>query len=118
VLCCRFHVPAVCFVGASCCVSLNAASLLQVLLESFHESDGRLRLDEAGALRSKGFGFVEFAEHVHALAALRKLNNNPELAAMAAGGPAVCVMAVMLLRHVPCRLHCSFTRTLVACCRL
>lgn len=28
--------------------------------------------------KSKGFGFVEFAEHHHALMALRKLNNNPE----------------------------------------
>ena len=26
---------------------------------------------------SKGYGFVEFKEHVHALAALRELNNNP-----------------------------------------
>mmetsp|Transcript_37125 Transcript_37125/g.60505 ORF Transcript_37125/g.60505 Transcript_37125/m.60505 type:complete len:790 (-) Transcript_37125:129-2498(-) len=37
--------------------------------------------------RSKGYGFVEFSEHVHALAALRLLNNNPEYAALAAGGP-------------------------------
>ena len=28
-------------------------------------------------LISRGYGFVEFAEHVHALAALRMLNNNP-----------------------------------------
>ncbi|RHY23424.1 hypothetical protein DYB32_009206 [Aphanomyces invadans] len=27
--------------------------------------------------RSRGYGFVEFSQHVHALAALRKLNNNP-----------------------------------------
>ncbi|KAF0700061.1 Aste57867_9402 [Aphanomyces stellatus] len=27
--------------------------------------------------RSRGYGFVEFSTHVHALAALRKLNNNP-----------------------------------------
>lgn len=27
--------------------------------------------------KSKGFGFVEFSEHRHALAALRQLNNNP-----------------------------------------
>ena len=26
---------------------------------------------------SKGYGFVEFSEHVHALACLRELNNNP-----------------------------------------
>ncbi len=32
---------------------------------------------------SKGFGFVEFEEHIHALAALRVLNNNPEYAEFA-----------------------------------
>lgn len=36
---------------------------------------------------SKGFGFVEFTHHAHALAALRQLNNNPEYSAeYAAGG--------------------------------
>ncbi|CAG8444368.1 12677_t:CDS:2 [Funneliformis mosseae] len=29
--------------------------------------------------RSKGYGFLEFTQHAHALAALRHLNNNPEL---------------------------------------
>ncbi|RIA89613.1 hypothetical protein C1645_771894 [Glomus cerebriforme] len=29
--------------------------------------------------RSKGYGFLEFTQHAHALAALRFLNNNPEL---------------------------------------
>ena len=29
---------------------------------------------------SRGFGFVEFKEHVHALACLRYLNNNPAYA--------------------------------------
>lgn len=28
--------------------------------------------------KSKGFGFIEFAQHEHALEALRKLNNNPD----------------------------------------
>jgi len=37
--------------------------------------------------RSKGYGFVEFTEHVHALAALRVLNNNPAYAVHAIGGP-------------------------------
>ena len=27
---------------------------------------------------SRGYGFIEFTEHAHALAALRMLNNNPE----------------------------------------
>ena len=31
-----------------------------------------------GVPRSKGIGFVEFAEHEHALCALRQLNNNPK----------------------------------------
>ncbi|RHZ58172.1 hypothetical protein Glove_375g98 [Diversispora epigaea] len=30
-------------------------------------------------LRSKGYGFLEYSEHSHALAALRYLNNNPEI---------------------------------------
>ena len=43
---------------------------------------------------SKGYGFVEFEQHIHALAALRQLNNNPQYSAeFAAGGAAVsCVM--------------------------
>jgi len=35
--------------------------------------------------RSRGYGFVEFSEHVHALAALRVLNNNPKFTSYAAG---------------------------------
>ncbi|KAI9981937.1 hypothetical protein PInf_009720 [Phytophthora infestans] len=39
--------------------------------------------------RSRGYGFVEFSEHLHALAALRILNNNPKYTSYAAGrGPA------------------------------
>lgn len=37
---------------------------------------------------SKGFAFVEFTEHVHALACLRRLNNNPAFAWAAVGGRA------------------------------
>ncbi len=33
----------------------------------------------SGFARSRGYGFVEFASHALALAALRQLNNNPEL---------------------------------------
>ena len=36
--------------------------------------------DEKGQAPSKGYGFVEFAEHAHALACLRELNNNPHYA--------------------------------------
>eukprot|EP00753_Platysulcus_tardus_P013276 PLAT3651.3.p2 GENE.PLAT3651.3~~PLAT3651.3.p2 ORF type:complete len:312 (+),score=179.51 PLAT3651.3:557-1492(+) len=35
---------------------------------------------------SKGFGFVEFADHMQALAALRMLNNNPAFTRWARGG--------------------------------
>ncbi|KAG2531723.1 hypothetical protein JM18_000958 [Phytophthora kernoviae] len=35
--------------------------------------------------RSRGYGFVEFSEHVHSLAALRILNNNPKFTSYAAG---------------------------------
>nr|CCA24334.1 conserved hypothetical protein [Albugo laibachii Nc14] len=35
--------------------------------------------------RSRGYGFVEFAHHVHALCALRELNNNPKYSSFAAG---------------------------------
>ena len=37
------------------------------------------RPDAEGKPRSRGIGFVEFEEHEHALAALRTLNNNPEV---------------------------------------
>lgn len=38
------------------------------------------RIDAASGLsRSKGYAFVEFTTHAHALAALRYLNNNPDL---------------------------------------
>uniref|UniRef100_A0A7S2A4B9 RRM domain-containing protein n=1 Tax=Ditylum brightwellii TaxID=49249 RepID=A0A7S2A4B9_9STRA len=35
---------------------------------------------------SKGFGFVEFTHHAHALACLRELNNNPKYSALYAAG--------------------------------
>lgn len=41
---------------------------------------------EGKEARSRGYGFVEFAEHIHALAALRKVNNNPVFTHFAAGG--------------------------------
>lgn len=38
------------------------------------------RIDSAtNQLRSKGYGFLEFTTHSHALAALRYLNNNPDI---------------------------------------
>lgn len=44
--------------------------------------------NHANVGRSKGYGFVEFTEHAHSLAALRVLNNNPQFSELAAGGPA------------------------------
>ena len=37
------------------------------------------RLNAAGRGKPRGYGFVEFEDHKHALAALRETNNNPEL---------------------------------------
>lgn len=37
------------------------------------------KLDEQGLGRSKGFGFIEFKGHEHALKTLRCTNNNPAL---------------------------------------
>jgi RNA recognition motif-containing protein len=48
----------------------------------------RARVDADGKARSKGYGFIEFAHHHAALAALRQLNNNPLYARLAAGGNA------------------------------
>ncbi|KAL7532417.1 hypothetical protein ACHAXR_004620 [Thalassiosira sp. AJA248-18] len=46
------------------------------------------------AAPSRGFGFVEFTHHMHALAALRQLNNNPLYSAeFAAGGKHASEMA-------------------------
>ncbi|MPC86153.1 RNA-binding protein 28 [Portunus trituberculatus] len=36
-------------------------------------------LDENGKPMSRGYGFVSFTKHEHALAALRSVNNNPEV---------------------------------------
>ncbi|KAK3867116.1 hypothetical protein Pcinc_027400 [Petrolisthes cinctipes] len=36
-------------------------------------------LDESGQAKSRGWGFVSFTEHDHALHALRSVNNNPEI---------------------------------------
>lgn len=37
------------------------------------------QLDQENKPVSKGYGFVSFTEHEHALAALRNVNNNPTL---------------------------------------
>lgn len=43
--------------------------------------------------RSKGFGFVEFGCHLHALAALRHMNNNPAYSRTYAAGGSVAIKA-------------------------
>lgn len=50
----------------------NQPKILQAKIERSKD-----RIDSEGKLRSKGFGFVEFQEHAHAMAVLRQLNNNP-----------------------------------------
>ena len=53
------------------------------------DGSGRARFEADGVTpRSRGYGFVDFADHITALAALRYLNNNPELSAEAAAGGA------------------------------
>lgn len=37
------------------------------------------QLDKDGKPISKGYGFVSYTEHDHALAALRAVNNNPDV---------------------------------------
>ena len=45
-------------------------------MKLLRETEGLSGKDKATA-RHKGRGFLEFAKHEHALAALRALNNNP-----------------------------------------
>ena len=44
-----------------------------------------LERKRGGVSQSRGYGFVEFREHSHALACLRELNNNPAYGSSAAG---------------------------------
>lgn len=44
------------------------------------------RRDAKGRPRSRGVAFVEFSQHVHALAALRILNNNPQFSKLSNNG--------------------------------
>lgn len=53
---------------------LNSAPRTSLQVKILHDSD---KTDAEGNPKSKGLGFVEFAEHQHALVALRQLNNNP-----------------------------------------
>ena len=54
--------------------------------------------DEGGAPRSKGFAFVEFTSHLHALTCLRQLNNHPAYSHLALGGAVVsCVFFVAFM---------------------
>jgi nucleolar protein 4 len=61
--------------------------------------------EEKDAKMSKGFGFVEFEQHMHALACLRLVNNNEEYAWAAAGGRA----AMRVKSQDRPRLMVSFT---------
>jgi nucleolar protein 4 len=72
-------------------------STAKVLREPVTEAGG------AGAVvgKSKGFGFVEFESHIHALAALRQLNNNPAYSAGFAAGGAAAAKAGKGLEETP-----------------
>lgn len=51
----------------------------KIILKQVKIARSKDRVDATGLLRSKGYAFVEFSEHVHALACLRQLNNNPSI---------------------------------------
>jgi len=51
----------------------------QVRLKESRVMRDREKVNLEGVARSLGFGYVTFTKHEHALAALNKLNNNPEI---------------------------------------
>jgi RNA recognition motif-containing protein len=73
-------------------VGIHTAKIMRERLADLDKGGkgARVALEADGVTpRSKGFGFVEFSHHMHALAALRMLNNNPAFSHHAAGGAAV-----------------------------
>eukprot|EP01138_Halocafeteria_seosinensis_P010488 gb/GECG01010708.1/.p1 GENE.gb/GECG01010708.1/~~gb/GECG01010708.1/.p1 ORF type:complete len:967 (+),score=180.87 gb/GECG01010708.1/:1-2901(+) len=59
----------------------------KVMRDNPRKEGERLRLEADGVTpKSKGFAFVEFAEHFMALAAMRMLNNNPDFSHLSVGG--------------------------------
>ena len=80
------------------CPPLDEKNVREVMPSTFIERDvsGGKKVGGASDAQapSKGFGWVEFQHHAHALAALRQLNNNPEYSAgYAAGGRAAAELA-------------------------
>ena len=55
---------------------LNAKNIKESVPSVFIDRDFTNKKSEPG--QSRGFGFVDFTHHVHALACLRELNNNPK----------------------------------------
>eukprot|EP00750_Incisomonas_marina_P020109 INCI3729.1.p1 GENE.INCI3729.1~~INCI3729.1.p1 ORF type:complete len:1103 (-),score=306.17 INCI3729.1:172-3480(-) len=59
---------------------------MKVLLRQVSVVRDPSRLDAKGQPRCRGFAFIEFEHHPHALAALRMVNNNPAFSSMAQRG--------------------------------
>lgn len=56
------------------CFTVRPSSLLQArVMRDFKD------VGQDGVPRSRGYGFVSFTDHEHALAALRNVNNNPDI---------------------------------------
>lgn len=58
-------------------LNIRQCNLVKFVLKARVMYDRRKADNKFG--KSKGFGFVEFQEHTHALKALRNLNNNPQI---------------------------------------
>lgn len=52
----------------------------------------------SGLPQSRGYGFVEFQHHTHALACLRELNNNPAHGKFATTGTVLCTRCSFFLK--------------------
>ena len=79
--------------AASSRVTVLSAKVMREPLAMDQKGAGpRARLEADGVTsRSKGYGFIEFGAHLHALAALRQLNNNPAYSTEFAAGGAAAV---------------------------
>lgn len=65
----NFHAP---------CPNSGKGTYLKNMKAKIMRDTSRLKAGTADSAQSRGYGFVEFQHHGHALACLRQLNNNPE----------------------------------------
>ena len=64
-------------------VSRSHQSIFQPRIQVLRDKQRR---DEKGRPKGRGVAFVEFSEHIHALACLRVMNNNPKFAKLSNNG--------------------------------